>query len=262
MRRAAIRGLNDYARSVLIASRFVGGIYHHRDHVGDPGGRLPYTAVPAVRQREALALLAKDAFGERAFLVPPDTQRRLAVERTEPIDWFNYYRQVRLDFPWHDAVLGIQRMALGRILSPITLGRVQDNELRFEPREKPFRMADVFAGLDGAIWSELDGGKREITSLRRNLQREYVKRLIKMALREGAAAGSPAGWNPLAPPPMPPLPEDATTLARASLVRLQAKIRQALLLKTPMDATTRAHLEETRSRIAAALDSRLERSTD
>jgi hypothetical protein len=262
MRRAAIRGLNDYARSVAIASRFVAGIYHRRDHVGDPGGHLPYTPVPAEKQREALAFLATSAFGDRAFLIPPDTQRRLAVERTEPIDGFNYYRQVRLDFPWHDAVLGIQRLALGRVLSPVTLGRLLDNELRFEPKEKPFRMADLFSALDGAIWSELDQGKREIPSLRRNLQREYVKRLIRMTLREDAAGGTPAGWNPQAPPPVPPLPEDATTLARASLARLQGKIRRALLLKAPMDATTRAHLEETRSRISAALDSRLERSTD
>lgn len=262
MRRAATRGLGDYARSVLIASRFVGGIYHLRDHVGDPGGRLPYTPVPAETQRRALALLAQDAFGDRAFQISPDIQRRLAAERSEPIDWFNYYRQVRLDFPWHDAVLGIQRMALTRLLSPVTLGRIQDNELRFEPKEKPFRMADLFAGLDGAVWSELDQGRREIPSLRRNLQREYLKRLIRMTVRQDAGGGSAAGWNPLTPPPMPPLPEDATTLARASLTRLQAKIRQALLLKTPMDATTRAHLEETRSRIAAALDSRLERSTD
>lgn len=262
MRRAAIRGLNDYARAVLIASRFVGGIYHHRDHVGDPGGRLPYTVVPALKQKEALDFLAADAFGDRAFLIPAETQRRLAVERTEPIDWFHYYRQVRLDFPWHDAVLGIQRMALNRVLSPITLGRIQDNELRFEPTEKPFHMADLFASLDGAVWSELDRGKREIPSLRRNLQREYVKRLIKMALREDAAGGSSEQWNPESPPPMPPLPEDATTLARASLARLQGKIRRALLLKAPMDATTRAHLVETRSRISAALDSKLERSTD
>ena len=169
---------------------------------------------------------------------------------------------MRLDFPWHDAVLGIQKLALNQLLSPVTLGRIQDNELRFEPKEKPFRMADLFAGLDGAIWSELTQGKREIPSLRRNLQREYVKRLVRMTLREDARGGRPAGWNFNAPPPMPPLPEDATTLARASLTRLQGQIRRALLLKTPMDATTRAHLEETRSRIAAALDSRLMRSTD
>lgn len=262
MRRAAARGLGDYARSVQIAARFVGGIYNHRDHVGDPGGRLPYTVVPAARQREALAFLAKNVFGEGAFPLPPETQRRLAEERDEPIDWFHYYRQTRLDFPWHEAVLGVQRIALDRVLAPVTLARIEDNERLFPPRKKPFRMADLFSSLDGAIWSELDQGKREIPSVRRNLQREYLKRLIRMAIRKDAGGSSGSWWNPEKPPAMPALPEDATTLARASLARLDGKIRRALLRKTPMDATTRAHLEETRSRIRAALDSRMERSTD
>src|SRR5258705_9017317 len=39
MRRAMGRGLRDYNRSLLTTSKLIGGIYHYRDHVGDPGGR-------------------------------------------------------------------------------------------------------------------------------------------------------------------------------------------------------------------------------
>jgi hypothetical protein len=260
MRRSLQRGLNEYGRSVAIASRFIGGIYHRRDHVGDPGGSLPFTPVPADRQREALSFLSANAFGEGAFRLPAGTHRRLAVERLEPIDWFNYYRTTRLDMPWHDAVLGIQRIALDRLFAPITLSRLLDSELMVEPRQKPFRMADLFRGLDASIWSELDTGKREIPAMRRNLQREHLKRLVRMAIRTDAAASGGFGFNPQTPPPSPALPEDATTLARASLIGIQAKIRGALALKTPLDATTRAHLQETSSRITAALDARLQRS--
>jgi hypothetical protein len=118
----------------------------------------------------------------------------------------------------------------------------------------------VFSSLEGSVWSELDTGKREVASMRRNLQREHLKRLVRMALRTDAAAFGSSGFNPQTPPNSPALPEDATTLARASLARIQAKIRGALALKAPLDATTRAHLTESSSRISAALDARLQRS--
>jgi hypothetical protein len=264
-RRAMARGLADDFRSLVTSSKFIGGIYHHRDHVGDPGGRLPYQPVPAAKQREALALLAGAAFGPRAFQVPASVHNRLAIERMPGLDAATYFGAQRLDFPWHDAVLNIQRTVLSRLYNPITLGRIQDNELRFAPGEKPFKMADMFNGLNVAIWSELDGGAAEITSLRRNLQREQLKQLIRIALRQQPAP-APGGGGPFGPamavPPPPPPPEDATTLARASLVRIQAKARVALAGKAVTDATTRAHLQETDARIVAALTASLDRRAE
>jgi hypothetical protein len=261
-RRAMARGLGDDFRSLVTSSKFVGGIYHHRDHVGDPGGRLPYQPVPAVKQREALDFLASAAFGPKAFQVPASVQNRLAIERNPGLDGATYFGAQRLDFPWHDAVLNIQRTVLSRLYNPITLGRIQDNELRFAKGEKAFRMADMFNSLNGAIWSELDTGAPEITSLRRNLQREQLKQLIRIALRQQAAT-APAGGGPFGPaaaaPPPPLPPEDATTLARSSLVRIQGKARAALAGKALTDATSRAHLQETDARIAAALAASLDR---
>ena len=162
-------------------------------------------------------------------------------------------------------MLNIQRTVLGRLYHPVTLARIQDNELRFAANEKTFKMADLFTGLNSAIWSELDGGASEITSLRRNLQREQLKQLIHIALRQPAPAGGGAGGPGFgaaaaAPPPLPP--EDATTLARASLVRIQGKVRAALAGKAVTDATTRAHLQETDARISAALAANLDRRVD
>lgn len=41
--------------------------------------------------------------------------------------------------------------------------------------------------------------------------------------------------------------------ARASLTEIQAKVQKALAAGSVSDATTRAHLDETQARIAAAL---------
>jgi hypothetical protein len=79
---------------------------------------------------------------------------------------------------------------------------------------------------------------------------------------EYGPAGSGASGNPFAPPPPPPAPEDATTLARASLSQIQSKVRATLVSGRALDTTTKAHLQETQARIAAALDPTVVRSIE
>ncbi len=260
LRRSFNRSVNEYNRALLTSSKFIGGIYHVRDHAGDPNGRPPYTPVPAAKQREALEFLRTYAFSERAFQLPPGLLNKLAIDRQEGLDFISYFNVQRLDYPWHDAVLNLQRNVLNRLYHPVLLARVEDNELRFGPHEKPFTMADLFKGLDTAIWSELDTNPAKIPTLRRNLQREHLKQLIRLTLRPAPpqAAPPPVGLV-IHAPPTPQPPEDATTLARASLVSMQAKIRAALAGGKLTDPTTKAHLEETQARITAALQAQLQK---
>jgi hypothetical protein len=104
-------------------------------------------------------------------------------------------------------------------------------------------MADLFNGLDSAIWSELDNGASKISSLRRNLQREHLKQLVRLLLR---SAGTTA-------------PEDATTLARASLTKIQTKIHDVLNAAKVTDPISNAHLQETADRITAALQAQMQK---
>ena len=53
-------------------------------------------------------------------------------------------------------------------------------------------------------------------------------------------------------------PEDARSLARANLVALDGNI-ESMLKESRLDAESRAHLDETRARIVAALDAGVER---
>ena len=48
--------MNEYARAMAPAVKYIGGAYINRDHVGDPNGRLPFENVPKAKQREALDL--------------------------------------------------------------------------------------------------------------------------------------------------------------------------------------------------------------
>lgn len=260
LRRALARSFNEYNRGLLTSSKDIGGIYHHRDHVADPNGRLPFVVVPAARQREALDFLREFAFSERAFRLPASLHRKLAVERLPGVSLDAFFSSAdRIDYPYHEAVIGLQRAVLTRLFDPITLSRIQDNELLFAAGEKPFTMADLFQGLTQSMWSELSslGQRAAISSLRRNLQREHLRQLVRLVVRPEAPR--PAGAQQ---PPAPRAPEDARTLAYASLGDIRRDIRQLLNAGQVRDATTRAHLQETSARITSTLQAHVERTID
>jgi hypothetical protein len=58
------------------------------------------------------------------------------------------------------------------------------------------------------------------------------------------------------------VPEDATSLARASLAGLNKKIAIALRSENLKDAATRAHLQETHDRISAVLQAQVQKPWD
>ncbi len=238
LRRVFNWGFSPYWRDSHNLAKHIGGIYHHRDHVGDPDGRVPMVPVPADQQRRALALLVEHVFSADAFAWDAELLNKLAPER-----WWDFtgsvWRTQRIDMPIHNTVLGIQRDVLNRLYDGLLLARLQDLELR-TAADEVFTMDELFVGLRQAIWSELNEGA-SVNSFRRNLQRVHLRILTDLVLRAGSA------------------PEDARTLARADLKKLNERIESALGRGT-MDAYTQAHLDETQARIEAALEAGLMRS--
>lgn len=246
LRRAVMRSLNEYYRGLLTASKFIGGLYHHRHHVGDKDGRSPFAPIPAAKQKEALEFMRRYCFSEEAFQLTPELYNKLAPERLPGLGGLNdLFGTTRLDTPWHDSVLNLQRAVLQRLHAPTTLARLQDNDLRFKAGDERFGMADMFLGLETAIWAELHHPVKQISSLRRNLQREHLKALARMSLRNYGN-----------------VPEDATSLARATLTRILENVEVKLKDTRLSDATSRAHLEETRARIKAALEAQIAKSVE
>ena len=239
LRRVFGWGFRPYWMGATNVSRYIGGIHHHRDHVGDPGGRVPLQPVSPARQREALDFLVEHVFGPGAFRWKPQLLNKLAPERWTDFTW-SVFAVERIDYPIHHMVLAIQRTPLDRFYDPVLLSRMQDLELRYEDGET-FGMVDLFDGLRRAIWAELETGDT-IDSFRRNLQRAHLQKMIGLVLGR-----------------VPGIPEDARTLARADLLAIAARI-EARLEDSGPDAYSRAHLEETGARIEAALEAGLERS--
>jgi hypothetical protein len=249
------RGLRQYYAAAATVSKFPGGIYFRRDHVGDPRDRLPFEPVAAEKQREALDFLKEYIFGVESFTFAPSLANKLAPERLYDFDWTMYY-QPRVDYPIHAAVLGAQKVALTRLYHPITLNRMLDFPLHVGEGVDVLTMHEMFQELYDTIWSELKPGQ-SIGSMRRNLQRSHLDRLASLVVRpQGAPYYTPAsGREPAGH--LPP-PEDARSFARANLVQLSEEIESALDDGT-LDAPSRAHLDECHARVEAALEAHVQR---
>jgi hypothetical protein len=247
LRQVFAQGIGEMIPAAVNVSKYVGGIRHHRDHIGDPNGRLPYDPVPAAEQRAALAFLNKEIFGPEALQVPPRLLNKLAIERLPDMEG-TIWRIDRNDLPIHSLVLAIQSLPMDRLFHPISLSRLNDNEARYAGKDQAFTLAEMFGGVRAAVWSELEG-RGNVNSFRRNLQRKHLQSLVRLAVDLD-----------------PAYPEDARTLARADLVTIRRGIDRVLGAAgrteqgtARIDGITRAHLEETRARIDAALAAGLER---
>src|SRR5262249_41217968 len=145
--------------------------------------------VKSAKQREALKFLQQYVFNDKPFQFEPEVLRRLAAER-----WYHWgsdsFRSSEVAL--HDRVLGIQRVARNKLLSATGLRRIQNNALKAAKDEEALTMAEVFRALLDSIWSDVakrvengNGhakGTQTPSIIRRNLQREHLKKLTDLVL--------------------------------------------------------------------------------
>ena len=241
LRRSFNGALGQTGQALFLASKYIGGVYHYRSHVGDPGNRLPFEPVPVEQQRQALALLRDNLFAPNAFKFSPRLLNKLQNERFIN---FNTFVPGRQDVPIHAAVLSLQRQVLDRIFHPVLLSRVQDSELKVAAPAQAFTMGELFTGVQDSIWAETKApaATLNINSYRRSLQREHLRKMIGMVLRDSA------------------VPEDARTLARHQLITLRTQLQSALARPNGKSLEVRAHLSESVARIDEALKAGMQRT--
>lgn len=252
--------MSQYGNGAYLASRYVGGEHAYRDHRGDDKGRDPLVPVTPAQQREALKFLQENVFTDKPFQFPPELLRKLTTDR-----WMHWGAELqRTDMPLHDRVLGIQRVAMNHLLTARTLQRIQANALKGENGTRPVSVGDVFRSVTDGVWSDLPmSGKADLatSAIRRNLQREHLKRLSTLVLGEKQSSGglfSSANLIVLVEGGGS-LPPDARSLARFHLREVAKRIEAALKAKPAgADETTVAHLEECQERIAKVLAASLQ----
>ncbi|MFN0058115.1 MAG: zinc-dependent metalloprotease [Planctomycetota bacterium] len=242
--------LNLQVRNLSMMANWIGGAFVSKEKKGDPNGKGPIEPVPAETQRAALKYVIDHAFRDQSFGLTPELLRHMSVDK-----WYDGGGIAMIGedstYPVHDRVMGIQSMALTMIMNPTTLRRVYDNETQLEGDKDAVTLPEVLESVHKAIWGELsENGSRKhsarqpmITSLRRNLQREHVERLIDLSLtgRSSAAAF-----------------KSISSLARMSLRNLAESVGKSLEQnRANYDEYTMAHLKDCELRIQRALDAQL-----
>jgi hypothetical protein len=266
LRRAFSILLNQWGNGAYLAAETIGGQYVSRDHKGSKDARDPIVPVNGNKQREALRLVADQVLSDKAFQFSPALLRRLAGERWLPTWGYEsyFFFNNSVDFPLYERILGIQKIVLGQCLAPDVLARLQNQELQAEAGSQPLKMSEVFRLLSDSIWSEMADGAAskdqefQLSTIRRGLQREYLRRLCTMVLgRRRSPYEDMYGYLFFFGAPEPPA--DARSLARMHLKEISAKIDKVLGAKdASIDDTTRAHLEECRQRIAKVLEAAIQ----
>lgn len=231
LRNVFVYGWGGFSSGAAQISRFVGGIEHSRQHVG---GQLPFTPIPAEKQRAAVQFLRDRIWAPNTFEFSAELVNKLQPERM-PDFTYSVYSMKRIDYPLHDRILAVQARPLMQIYNPTTLQRINDIALHYGPGEDVYTMTEIFQDVRRAIWTPEVTGPQNVSSTRRNLQRAHLDMIIDL-VTDGKLE----------------VPEDARTLARVDLRTLKGAINSALGSNN-LDTITRGHFEESLARIDAAM---------
>jgi hypothetical protein len=233
-----------YWQSATVAARFPGGIYISRDHKKGDDASTPLSIVPAETQREAMKLIVASVFDP-----PPIDGQQLNYLAASRWSHWGTEEPKRLDYPIHDEVLSKQEAILSQLLSSVTLERILDNEFKTPEDQKSYTLAEHLRLITDGIFSDWGVAPKEkkyddrnplISSFRRNLQRQAIRRLASLVTQSSSAPG------------------DARNLTRMHLTRLRKQAQTLLDSKTTeLDDYTRAHLADAVARIDAVLTAEL-----
>jgi hypothetical protein len=139
-------------------------------------------------------------------------------------------------------VLDVQRPVLDQLMSETVALRLANAEAKTADPRALVSFAEVQATLTDAVWNELATGS-DIGSLRRNLQREHLRRLAGALLRPTSTVAA-----------------DVRAVQRQQAERLVAQLERALARRGTRSDVAQAHLAESLATLREALAAPLYRS--
>jgi hypothetical protein len=222
------------------AAKYIGGTITRRARAGS--GLPLVEPVPAAQQRAALDFILAELFDSASFKFDPRILSRMGTDQVERFNVLvNSGRTSGIDYSLPNAVLAAQRPVLDTLMSDGLASRLADAEAKVTDPKTLNSFADVQQRLGDAVWSELGAkGARsiEIDSLRRNLQREHVRRLAAALLRPASTAAA-----------------DVRPVMRQAALQLQARLQAALNggAGKASSALVRAHLDDSLATLTEAL---------
>ena len=225
-RRSLLSGFRQLRDTPALAAKYVGGVHTVRDLPGS--GRPIFRPVDPVKQREALRFLGREVFSVDSFRFRPEFLASLSPDYNE------WDRGGPVSIP--ALVLQLQTQALDRLMSAGTAQRVLDLPLMTPVAQAKdlLSLSEVYETLQRAVWSEL-ATAQEIDRMRRNLQREHLRR-VQSLLTRGSST----------------LPPDALSLVRMHATTLKTDLERAVKAGKG-SVETRAHLMDSLAGLTEAL---------
>lgn len=230
LRRSFEYGFAQFARTVPVATKYIGGTTYLRDHAGT--GRATFTPVTVERQRQALKMLSDTLFTANSFVFSPELLSRLGVD--------HFQRNNHSDISISNRLLSLQSAALDQLMSDVVAVRILSSAEKIRAPKKPLTLNELYSTLQSSMWSELASGG-DISAARRNLQREHLKRVSNALIRTSPTA-----------------PADARSLQRQLAQQLLSAIRSAKGQAISPEA--RAHLSESAATLTEVLKAPLIRN--
>jgi len=251
--------VGQFGNAAYLAASYIGGQSFSRDFKGGERSRDPIVPMAGSKQREALRLLVDKILSDQAFKFSPSLLRRLTTEH-----WYHWgsdsFSGSGITFPIYDRILGIQRIVLNQCFDGSVLSRIMNQELQSDEGANPIKISEIFRAITDGVWSELASGSDtkevSLSTVRRNLQREHVRRLASMVLGNRRSPLEDLYGYIIIIGGSSSVPADAKSLARMHLKEIEGCIDKKLHLSDlKIDDTSRAHLIECRQRIGKVLES-------
>jgi len=158
-----------YRRQADVISRQIGGVYIERNVVDSSKTQsLPYTPVPKEKQQAAMQALTTYVFAGDTLANMHPLYNYMQHQRRG----FNHYEKNE-DPKAHDMILHMQKSVLNQLLHKNVLKRISDTSLY----GNDYALSEVLTELTAAIFND----NKKSSSTSRNIQVEYVQRLIAIA---------------------------------------------------------------------------------
>lgn len=210
-----------YANHVV---KNIGGVYETYKSVEEKGN--VYEPVAKAKQKQAVAWLHQQLFQTPVWLLDKNILNKISD-------------------PQVNSVTNVQNSVLSNLLSGSRLVRMLETEDRFGI--STYSVIELLTDVKTGIFSELKTGT-VITMQRRNLQKNYVDKLINLL----PSATAVPTFSLFGPPAASPKNSDVPSLTRGHLSELLRDIRAAI--PRAKDKMTRYHLQDEAQRIEMALN--------
>jgi hypothetical protein len=212
--------VNQYRRYMGHVTKWVGGVFESPKSMDQEGA--VYEAAPAAMQSDAVAFLNEQLFQTPTWLMEPAILKLIRPDNGVA------------------AIIRLQEGTLNSLFANDRLQRLIENEA-VDP--KAYTMPQLFDDLRLGIWSEIKTGQ-PVSVYRRNLQKVFLEKML--SLYKGTLPSPPAAFDAKK--------TDIPSIARATLLKLQADIRSALTSNN--DSITNYHLQDCLGRIETAFEIR------